>query len=166
MSLWNDAGWLLVGGYHAIENSMSTTAAKRDMLKINSIAAALTDKELEEQVRSTVYNATTDEDFIKIWKRIEEFKRDNPHMVTKHKLTSFWGPVGKTRFPFTRARYCADIGKSRLTKADERMLATYRGWTITLLMNTYGKYSREEAFRVAVREVYGTGHPLYTTEYG
>lgn len=106
--------------------------------------------DLEYKVQERVYMATVEEEQ-KIWDELETFKRDNPHKIMKHLGTSFWGHVGKERFPITYVSMVERLGKTRLTKADEKTLSMYRCWVVTLLMNMLGWYSTAEA----TRAVYG-----------
>ena len=165
MGFWDEAGWLAIGGYYAAEEGLGGHFQKKKLSDVDAIIRSLTDEALEQSIRNEVGNAS-EEKFDEIWNRIEEFKRDNPHLIRKHIWSSYWGHVGKERFPFTYERFCLQSNKKKLTKSDEKMLATYRGWVVTLLMNTYGKYSVVEATRIAFRQVYGAGKDGWTREFG
>lgn len=159
------SGWIAISGYHALEDNLNSYGRKKELKTVDAIISSLIDEPLERQIREIVYGASR-EDYEQIWKKIEEFKRDNPHLYRNHLWSSYWGHVGKWRFPFTYDIYCEQARKKHLTKSDEKMLATYRGWTITLLMNTHGRYSKMEATRVAYHQVYGQGAGDWTREFG
>ena len=165
MSFFEETGWLAIGGYFAAEAGLSEHFQKKKINEVSAIVNSLSDEVLERKVREEIGSASG-EKYNEIWGRIEEFKRDNPHLIQKHLWSSYWNHVGKERFPFTYESFCTQAGKNRLTKTDEKMLATYRGWTVTLLMNTYGKYSVVEATRVAFRQVFGVGKDSWTREFG
>ncbi len=107
-----------------------------------------TDKELQRKVSIMVYDAKTQEDHDRIWKIVEEFKRDNPHIVKLHEKTVCWNLVGEERFPINPYVYVMRTGK-RMKKDDHELLGIYQNRMISLLMNTYGKYSRSEAYAEA-----------------
>lgn len=165
MSFFDEMGWLAIGGYYATEEGLSGHFQQKKLDEANTIIRSLSDEALEQKIQKEIGNAS-EEKFNEIWRRIEDFKRDNPHLIRRHLWSSYWNYVGKERFPFTHERFCLQIGKKRLTKADEKILATYRGWTVTLLMNTYGKYSVVEATRVTFRQVFGVGKDGWTREFG
>lgn len=165
MGFWDDIGWISVGGYHAAKDAFDSRVTGGKAEEISEIVSDLSDTELEKKVRDEVCSASG-EQYNEIWKRIEIFKRDNPHLVRKHIAFSYWGHVGKERFPFTYGEYCRMLGKKRLTKSDEKMLAMYRGWVVTLLMNTYDAYSVMESTRIAFHRVCGPGKASWTMEFG
>lgn len=165
MAFWDEVGWLAIGSYHVFGESIADYSQKKKINEVSSIIKSLIDEEFEQKLRDEISDASPDK-FNEVWCRIEEYKRDNPHLLQKHNSTSYWSYVGKERFPFTRDKFCLVAGKNKLTKADEKMLSTYRGWTITLLMSTYGKYSVAEATRIAFRQVFGVGKDSWTREFG
>lgn len=165
MPFWDDVGWITTGGYRAFESGVAANFQKKKSEKVSSIVRSLTDEDFERKLREEIYSASP-EKFNETWCRIEEFKRDNLHLTKKHLSTSYWMHVGKERFPFTRSMMCVMLNKNKLSKSDEKILSMYRGWTITLLMNTYGKYSIMEATRIAFRQVYGAGSDVWTREFG
>nr|DAX24618.1 MAG TPA: hypothetical protein [Caudoviricetes sp.] len=165
MGFWDEAGWFAIGSYYAAEDGLNEYTQKKKLNDAWLIVSSLSDSVLEQEIRNDVGNAS-DEKFNEIWCRIEEFKRDNPHLIHKHIESSYWGYVGKERFPFTHGQFCLQSNKKKITKADEKMIATYRGWVVTLLMNICGKYSVAEATRVAFRQVYGDGRDSWTREFG
>lgn len=165
MGLWDNVGWLTVGAYNAVSSGQGERIQKQQVSQVEAIIQCLTDKAFEEKLKCEIADADG-EKFNEIWCRIEEFKRDNPHLIQKHLASSYWFHVGKERFPFTYTQFLLQTGKQRLTKSDEKLLGTYRGWTLTLLMNTYGKYSTMEATRIAFRQVFGAGRDSWTREFG
>lgn len=165
MGMYDVAGWLALGGYYAIEDGLTNHSQKKKLKEVSAIINNLTDEAFEKKIRDEVGNASEDK-FDEIWNRIEEFKRDYRHLIHEHLSTSYWLCVGKERFPFTHDSFCKQTNRKRLTKSDEKMIAMYRGWVVTLLMNTYKKYSVAEATRVAFRQVYGIGRDDWTIDFG
>ena len=164
MSKWDDAGWIAIGSYNALDAALAERRNITALNKVEAIIATLNDPELEKRVADGVYNADR-EDFVAIWTRIEVFKRDNPHITAKH-LWSYWLCVGEERFPFTYYAYFALCPhKKKLNADDNKMLGLYRGRTITLLMNTYGGYSKMEATRMAYKQVHDS-NAEWTRELG
>lgn len=150
MGTFDSGSWLAVvlaaTAGSKLEESKAAKTKDAQVHKVNGMINA----DLEYKVQERVYLATIEEEQ-KIWDELEAFKRDNPHKIVKHLGTSFWGHVGKERFPVTYVSMAERLGKAKLTKADEKMLSTYRCWVVTLLMNTLGWYSTAEATRI----VYG-----------
>lgn len=165
MAFWSDVSWLAIGGYNAITNYSEHKQTSQAVGTIQTIIRSLTDPDIESLVRAMVYGADEGK-FLEVWENIESFKRENFYLLIPYIGSSYWGYVGKERFPFTRDRLLNAINKKKLSRADEKMLATYRGWTITLIMNMYGKRSEMEATRIAYNQVYGGGSGSWTMEYG
>lgn len=142
----------LVSGGHSVPPHHGVQALQEQEAIINN----LVDKALEEKVKLEVNNATP-EQAKEIWDRLEYFKRDNPHFLHQFWYTSYWQDVGNVRYPITFLDYFKMSGKRSMSKSDNDMYRMFRGRTVTLLMNTYEKYSTIEATRVAHSTLYGLG---------
>lgn len=108
-----------------------------------------TDAELEQKLTADVENPSMYND---VWKRLEEFKRDNPLFCKKHtsQYDRFgWENVGKERLPFRDAKGTL-IGKSQ---NEELILKSNRNIAVYLLMQTYGIMTANSALEAA-REKY------------
>lgn len=83
MGFWDEAGWFAIGSYYAAEDGLNEYTQKKKLNDAWLIVSSLSDSVLEQEIRNDVGNAS-DEKFNEIWCRIEEFKRDNPHLIHKH----------------------------------------------------------------------------------
>lgn len=142
----------LVADGHSVQAHHGEKALAREEVAINN----LVDKVFEEKIKSEV-NGATPQEAKEIWDHLERFKRDKPHLLFAHWDSSYWQDVGNVRYPITYQDYFKMSGKSSMSKSDQELYRMFRGRTITLLMNTYEKYSTIEATRVAHKSLYGLG---------
>lgn len=142
----------LVADGHSVQAHHGEKALAREEAAVNSMV----DKEFEKKIQSEVNKATPLE-AKEIWDRIERFKRDDPHLLYAHWDSSYWRDVGNVRYPITYEDYFKESGKSSMSKSDQELYRMFRGRTVTLLLNTYEKYSTLEATRIAHKSLYGLG---------
>ena len=117
--------------------------------QIKVFIAEHTDAELEQRLTADVENPSMYEE---VWKRLEEFKRDNPVFCKQHtsQYDRFgWANVGKERLNF-RSEKGSLIGSSQ---NEELILKSNRNVAVYLLMQTYGKMTVNAALEAA-REKY------------
>lgn len=157
-------GWAAVGGYYALENALKSHSDNAKIRDAERLINVMSDRALEDKIRNEI-SRVGDEKFDEIWRYIERFKRENPHIANPHGNDSYWKLVGKERFPFTNVQFAKQACKVP-NKSEKEMVRTYFGWTITLLMNTQNKYSVMEATRIAFRDIFGNESWSWTREYG
>lgn len=165
MSIWNDAAWMTVGGYYAAQQASANRKVEVGLSKVDAIVASLIDKEMQAEIRKRVYDldmAGAEE----TWVYLECFKRDNPHLLYEHWGLSHWESVGKVRFSITEEEFLVGKKRLHLTNEEKKVLAMSRGQVVTLLMNTYGRYSEMEAIRKAGLMIHGEGSASWTLEHG
>ena len=154
--------WLLIGGYYSLDSALASRRRDRTTRRALAALEQLTDRPLEEKIGEELYRNGT-EKFEEIWRYIERFKRENPHIVVDH-FDSYWRYVGKERFPLSMVQFARQTGKVP-NKSEQKMIHTYIGWTVTLLMNTQNKYSMMEGTRHVFR-AFGDNTWGWTREYG
>lgn len=147
----SDINWLAIGAYNGAVNAINARSTTKLCNTIEAEARALSDDVLENKLRALVVSADDNvEIFYQIWDRIEEYKRDHPVVLFTH-LDSYWQNVGTERYPFALCEFVRITGKKNLSKADAEVRRLYQGRVVTLLMNTYEKFSYGEAIRYVNR---------------
>ncbi len=146
MSIWTDIGYIAMGGYYAAEKYRTEKQILREVAEVEGMLRRLCDKELEKEVREKLYALDT-AGAEETWDYLELFKRDKPHLLSLHSSTSFWHLVGVERYPLTLEEFEVISKRKNLSKEDEKCFNLSIGRVVTLLMNTYGKYSEAEALR-------------------
>lgn len=128
-------------GVEIVERAESKERAKL----IREFVEQHTDKQLEEKLMADVKNPSM---YDKIWRRLEEFKRDNP-LFCKARTTEYagfgWGNVGKERLGFFNAKG----GLYGRSQYEELVLRGNRNIAVYLLMQTYGKMTENHANNMA-----------------
>lgn len=149
MGFWDGAGWVAIGGYYLASDMICHHKKQLQGATIREQIESLTDEKLQRALTLEICSATED-DFERIWLRIENFKRECPHLLYNYPM-SYWQDVGKMRYWFTEDLYKQRFGRKKLTKSDLETIRMERGCTITLLMNTYGVHSNMEATRMVYK---------------
>lgn len=162
MGSLDGAGWAAIGGFYLVEDIIRKRKNQIRSATIRDSIKSLTNEELEKEIRNKVLSANED-DFEEIWTRIEDFKRECPHLL-RHFPKSYWGWVGKYRFIFPESLYMKRYEKKKLTKEDKKTIDMNQRWTITLLINTYGFHSNMEATRMVYESMGDSAG--WTMEFG
>ena len=154
----------------AIGWAAEATKAGADKQKIKQIEETIRmlacDEKTEKEVLDRVMKATPEEEAA-IWEELERFKRRHPDIVLSHPDgISFWGHVGRTRFPFTRTTVATAFNKKQLNKSEEEVYFMNQGQIVTLLINTEFKCSHMEATRIAFTQFLGKNAASWTIRYG
>ena len=163
----DNINWIATAAYGWATEAAKAGADKRKIGQIQEMINELAcDEKIENEVRTRVMNATPEEETA-IWEELERFKRRHPDIVLNHPNgISFWGHVGRTRFPFTRATVEKVFGTKYLDEAERDVYFMNQGQIVTLLINAKFKCSRMEATRIAFTMYLGKDAASWTIRYG